>query len=96
MDMEQRTSLLMDCFFWGGKISWTYPKFPIEFLYDEIIVFSGESDSKEMLIHSHMLKIMFVIFHTPTYQLRILRGSGLRFESKEREGKKTLSQEPKL
>ena len=32
----------------------TYPKFPIEFLYDEIIVFSGESDSKEMLIHEHM------------------------------------------
>lgn len=64
MDMEQRTSLLMDWCFLGRedflkvqfhpenvtiflsifvKCVSTYPKFPIEFLYDEIIVFSGKS-----------------------------------------------------
>ena len=109
MDMEQRTSLLMDWFFWGGKISWgpispskcdhmlsiflkcvsTYPKFPIEFLYDEIIVFSGKSDSKEMLIHHVFSTENYGLwyFALPLCQLRILRGTGLRFESKWREGK---------
>lgn len=87
MDMEQRTSLLMDWFFLGREdflksnftlkmwpyfvnfFKWKFQlilNFLLNFCNDEIIVFSGKSDSKEMLIHAHMLKIMFVIFHTPS------------------------------
>lgn len=108
MDMEQRTSLLMDWCFLGRedflkvqfhpenvtiflsifvKCVSTYPKFPIEFLYDEIIVFSGKSDSKEMLIYTctHVENYVCDISHSQlaaAYSGGNRGGTGLRFESK--------------
>lgn len=111
MDMEQRTSLLMDWFFLGredflrSKFALKmWPYFVIFFhvfqlilnfllnfcMMKEIIVFLGRPIQKNFLYMKTCFfqrKIMFVIFHTPTYQLRILGETGLRFESKWREGK---------